>query len=80
MKPASLIILLLVLLITTPSGSQNNYEFNDSHFHLTNNVQEGPSIQDFLRMMDGKVGRVAIFGVPLQQQWSYHVDGNRAPT
>jgi len=68
MKPASLLILLLVLLITTPSGSQNSYEFNDSHFHLTNNVQEGPSMQDFLSMMDGKVGRAAIFGVPLQQQ------------
>jgi len=31
-------------------------------------------------MMDGHAGRVAIFGVPLQQQWSYRVDGDRAPT
>jgi len=31
-------------------------------------------------MMGNKVGRVALFGVPLQQQWSYRVDGNRAPT
>jgi predicted TIM-barrel fold metal-dependent hydrolase len=47
---------------------------------LTNNIQEGPSIRDFLNMMGTKAGRVALFGVPLQQQWSYRVDGNRAPT
>jgi predicted TIM-barrel fold metal-dependent hydrolase len=61
-------------------GSAGNYEFNDSHFHLTNNVQEGPEIHDFLNMMGTKAGRVAVFGVPLQQEWSYRVDGERAPT
>jgi hypothetical protein len=30
--------------------------------------------------MGTKVGRVALFGIPLQQQWSFRVDGNRAPT
>jgi hypothetical protein len=30
--------------------------------------------------MGNKVGRVALFGIPLQQQWSYRVDGDRAPT
>ena len=29
--------------------------------------------------MGGKAGRVALFGIPLQQQWSYRVDGDRAP-
>ena len=47
------------------------YDFNDSHFHLTNNIQEGPDIHDFLNMMSDKAGRVAVFGVPLQQEWSY---------
>jgi hypothetical protein len=61
-------------------GQGNTYEFNDSHFHLTNNIQEGPSIREFLNMMDNKAGRVALFGVPLQQQWSYQLDGDRAPT
>jgi predicted TIM-barrel fold metal-dependent hydrolase len=56
------------------------YDFNDSHFHLTNFTQEGPSIRDFLAMMDGKAGRVAIFASPLQQQWSYRIDGDHAPT
>ena len=70
----------LFLLAVSPARSQTtNYEFNDSHFHLTNNIQEGPSIQDFLKMMDGKAGRVALFGMPLQQQWSYRIDGDRAP-
>ena len=31
-------------------------------------------------MMGNKAGRVALFGVPLQQEWSYRVDGDRAPS
>lgn len=53
---------------------------NDVHFHLTNYIQEGTDIHDFLRIMGNKVGRVALFGIPLQQQWSYRSDGDRAPT
>ena len=30
--------------------------------------------------MGTKAGRVALFGVPLQQQWSYRIDGDHAPT
>jgi hypothetical protein len=30
--------------------------------------------------MGTKVGRVALFGIPLQQEWSYRVDGDNAPT
>jgi len=30
-------------------------------------------------MMGNKVGRATVFGVPLQQEWLYGVDGNRAP-
>ena len=30
--------------------------------------------------MGTKVGRVALFGIPLQQQWSYQNSGNYAPT
>ena len=57
----------------------NTYLFNDVHFHLTNYVQEGVDIHDFLKIMGDKTGRVAVFGIPLQQQWSYRVDGDRAP-
>jgi Amidohydrolase len=55
-------------------------EVNDSHFHLTNYIQEGTDIHRFLEIMGTKVGRVALFGIPLQQQWSYRNSGNRAPT
>jgi predicted TIM-barrel fold metal-dependent hydrolase len=72
---------IFLLVSVAPIRSQtNNYEFNDSHFHLTNNIQKGPTIHEFLNMMANKAGRVALFGVPLQQQWSYQVDGDRAPT
>jgi hypothetical protein len=71
----------LLFLVGVPVCSQtNNYEFNDSHFHLTNNIQEGPTIHEFLNMMGTKTGLVALFGVPLQQQWSYRTIEDRAPT
>jgi len=57
-----------------------SYELDDVHFHLTNYVQEGTDIHEFLKMMGNKVGRVALFGIPLQQEWSYQNSGNFAPT
>jgi predicted TIM-barrel fold metal-dependent hydrolase len=59
-----------------PSG----YVVNDSHFHLTNYVQEGTDIREFLNIMGDKVGRVALFGIPLQQTWSHGNTGDFAPT
>ncbi|HYV20923.1 MAG TPA: amidohydrolase family protein [Verrucomicrobiae bacterium] len=53
---------------------------NDCHFHLTNYVQEGTDIREFLKIMGDKVGRVALFGIPLQQTWSYGNSGDFAPT
>src|SRR5262245_13423705 len=53
---------------------------NDTHFHLTNYVQKGTDIHDFLKIMGTKVGRVALFGIPLQQTWSYWNTGDFAPT
>ena len=58
----------------------NAYELNDTHFHLTNYIQEGTDIHDFLKIMGARVGRVALFGIPLQQQWSYGNTGDFAPT
>jgi len=60
--------------------SSDSYEFNDVHVHLTNNIQEGPSMRELLEMMGNNVSRAAVFGIPLQQQWSYAVDKDRAPT
>ena len=55
-------------------------DFNDTHFHLTNYVQEGTDIHDFVTMMGSKIGRSTVFGIPLQQQWSYANTGDFAPT
>ena len=55
-------------------------EVHDSHFHLTNYIQEGTSIDDFLQIMGSRVGRVALFGIPLQQTWDYENTGEYAPT
>ncbi len=64
------------------AGAQgaDGYELNDSHFHLTNYVQEGTDIRDFLAIMGTRVGRSTLFGIPLQQQWSYGNTGDFAPT
>ena len=54
--------------------------FHDSHFHLTNYVQQGIDPAAFLRIMGQRVGRSTLFGIPLQQQWSYANSGDYAPT
>jgi hypothetical protein len=54
--------------------------FHDSHFHLTNYVQEGPSATRFLEIMGDRVGRSTLFGIPLQQTWSFENTGEFAPT
>ena len=86
----AMIVLICLVLVTSPVSAAGQsessaeqaggYLFNDSHFHLTNYIQEGADIHDFLKIMGNKTGRVALFGIPLQQQWSYHVDADRGPT
>jgi len=61
-------------------ASKDSFLLNDSHFHLTNYVQEGTDIKKFLQIMGNKVGRVALFGIPLQQLWSYSNTGDYGPT
>jgi predicted TIM-barrel fold metal-dependent hydrolase len=61
-----------------PAGQA--YELTDSHFHLTNYAQEGLDIHDFLKTMGTRVGRVALFGIPLQQMWDHNNTGDFAPT
>src|SRR5512139_2725861 len=77
----------LVLALLAPSGlsaevnaPSPGYVAHDAHFHLTNYVQQGTDIRDFLQIMGDKVGRVALFGIPLQQTWSYRNTGDYAPT
>jgi predicted TIM-barrel fold metal-dependent hydrolase len=61
------------------SKKVDEFELCDSHFHLTNYIQEGTDIHDFFNLMGNKVGRVALFGIPLQQQWSYRISGKNGP-
>src|SRR6187455_2888779 len=63
---------------TATSGGADR--FNDSHFHLTNYIQRGIDVRDFLTIMGTRVGRSTLFGIPLQQQWSYANSGEFAPT
>ena len=54
--------------------------FHDGHFHLTNYIQEGTALDDYLEMMGARVGRTTLFGIPLQQQWSHANTGDWAPS
>lgn len=55
--------------------------FNDSHFHLTNYVQQGTEIHKYVdEIMGDKVCRSTLFGIPLQQAWSHANSGDYAPT
>jgi len=73
------VLFLLSFQSASSQSKPDEPELNDVHFHLTNYIQEGTNIDDFLAIMGTKVGRVAIFGIPLQQQWSYQNSGDFAP-
>jgi hypothetical protein len=60
--------------------TMSDYLFNDSHIHLTNYVQDGPDIKDYLSMMGDTVKRSVLFGLPVQQMWSHAEMGDVAPS
>jgi predicted TIM-barrel fold metal-dependent hydrolase len=73
---------LVAVFLVRPIGGQGQSaaDFNDSHFHLTNYIQKGIEPRDFLKIMGNRVSRSTLFGIPLQQQWSYANSGDFAPT
>lgn len=74
--------LLFMLLISVPqlqAQGSDELKFNDGHFHLTNYIQEGITPQKFLEIMGDKVERSTLFGIPLQQTWSFRNSGKVAP-
>ena len=77
---ATAVVFVPALLAQDPAAADDQYEFDDVHFHLTNYIQEGTSIRDFLNIMGTTTGRSVLFGIPLQQQWSYRISGDDAPT
>ena len=58
----------------------SHFVLTDSHFHLTNYIQRGPTLKRFFALLGDSIGRVAVFGIPLQQEWLDAVDGQNAPT
>lgn len=71
--------LLLMLVAASPAVAAAPL-FDDSHFHLTNYVQRGLTIQRYLEIMGDVVGRSTLFGIPLQQSWSFGNSGQYEPT
>lgn len=85
LQKITFILLLLMIQFAQVSfgqtkSSADSYLCNDSHFHLTNYIQEGITAKKFLELMGNKVGRSTLFGIPLQQQWSYQNTKNFGPT
>jgi predicted TIM-barrel fold metal-dependent hydrolase len=79
-------VLAAVLGLLASAGAQaagapvaEKYVYSDAHFHLTNYIQEGTDLKDYLKMMDGVVKRSTVFGLPLQQMWQYGNTGDFAP-
>ncbi|MBF0194513.1 MAG: amidohydrolase [Magnetococcales bacterium] len=69
----------LMFAVPQSQAEPKNPIINDSHFHLTNYVQKGPTPREFLKTMGDKVGKSALMGLPLQQKWDFFVSGNRVP-
>ncbi len=55
-------------------------DFNDSHLHMTNYIQEGVTPAKLLEVMGQRTPRATLFGIPLQQEWSHTLTGDAAPT
>src|ERR1700750_2594496 len=79
-KLAGLAAAAMASLAACNAAAQSACDFNDSHFHLTNYIQEGLTAQQFLNVMGTRVCRSTLFGIPLQQEWSYRESGDAAPT
>ncbi|RKZ16836.1 amidohydrolase [bacterium] len=70
----------LLATLSPQARGGDGYLYHDSHVHLTNYVQEGTEIHEYLEIMGDKVGRSTLFGLPLQQKWSYLNTEDNAPT
>jgi hypothetical protein len=75
---------LLSLVVAGSASAQDKScagaKYSDAHFHLTNYIQEGTDVNDYVRMMGSTVCRSTLFGIPLQQEWDFGNSGDFAPT
>ena len=67
---------LTICLATAQGFSAEKDEYYDAHVHLTNYIQEGLTAREYLDAVGSRVGRSALFGIPLQMHWSDRVTGN----
>jgi hypothetical protein len=70
----------LAALPARAAAADEQHLFNDSHFHLTNYIQRGTDIRKYLQIMGDKIDRSTLFGIPLQQTWSFENTGTFGPT
>ena len=68
MKKYKLLLASAAIALASVAGRSEAYDFNDSHFHLTNYIQEGLTLPQFLQIMGDRTGRAAVFGIPLSPQ------------
>lgn len=67
-------IIAVICFICAASYAQS-YQYNDAHFHVTNYIQEGLTLEEVLILMDKTgVGKMAVFGIPLQQKWNMYME------
>ena len=70
----------LVCALSMASTAAAAEPFNDIHFHPTNYIQQGITLQSFIDdIMGDVVQRSIIAPLPLQQKWDAFVSGDRAP-
>jgi predicted TIM-barrel fold metal-dependent hydrolase len=77
---APVLLLGLSRVLVSQGTRPSRIVLTDSHFHLTNYVQRGPTLKQFLPLLGDSIGRVAVFGIPLQQEWLDAVTGDNPPT
>lgn len=75
----------VVAVVTSARGwsrdaATDGYVVHDAHVHLTNYIQQGTDIRRYVEIMGDRIGRSTLFGIPLQQTWSYENSGEYAPT
>ena len=82
-RPTAYAMLLAAALVAASAAAgqagREPPRFHDVHFHLTNYVQRGITLSEFLATVGNSVGRAAVFGIPLQQKWDFFESGDRAP-
>ena len=70
-----IILTCCLVFFTLLSHARPTNLLNDSHVHLTNYIMKGPTLSQYLYIMNKNgVSRSAIFGLPLKVEWNMAMD------